>query len=255
MNGITFIIPTTKKTKQYLDFCVDSIKKNTKIKYEILVGENGKGTKYPQGQWGAVNRLVPKAKYDWIFLINDDMYMPKGWDKDLLFPCYCFSTMVNWCGPVVEGLNYAEVYAGDTIEKFDKKKVDNFMLNNKDRMIENGFNLPFIFNKSIWSHVEGFDEMYDPWGSNGDSDFEYKIVLAGIQPKFYHGIFVYHFGGIGGGKAGTFDADKQNYWQKNWDYFIEKWGFPREETPWVQRADLHIPLDKLKYLPDWRWYK
>ena len=127
---ITFIIPTTKKTKQYLDFCVKSIKDNTKIEYEILIGENGDDTDFPQGQWGAVNRLVPKAKYDWIYLINDDMYLPKGWDKDWLFPCYCFSPQVNWCGPVVPGLNYAEVYAGNTIEEFDKKMVDNFMKKN-----------------------------------------------------------------------------------------------------------------------------
>jgi glycosyltransferase involved in cell wall biosynthesis len=248
---VTFIIPTMSKTKKYLDFCVKSIKENTKVKYEILIGENGDGTGYPQGQWGAVNRLVPKAKYDWIFLLNDDMYVPKGWDKDLLFPCYCFSPQTQWLSEPVPGLNYATLDAGTTIEDFDKDRVDEFMMNNEDRMVENGFHFPIIFNKAIWSHVEGFDEMYDPWGSNGDSDFEYKLWLAGVQPKFYHGIFVYHFGS----KTESFSADKQNYWQKNWDYFIEKWGFAREETPWVQRADLHIPLEKLKYLPEWRWYK
>ena len=73
---LCILIPTIPKTKEYLDFCVDSLKKNTSIPYEILIGENGQGTEYPQGQCAAVNRLAEEANGDWFLISNDDMYYP-----------------------------------------------------------------------------------------------------------------------------------------------------------------------------------
>ncbi len=239
---LSIVIPTTLKTEEYLDFCIKSINDNTTIKYEIIVEPNGKGTSYPQGQWAAANRAIKDAQYEWIYLLNDDMALPKGWDKDLIFPSECFSPQTNWLSEPVSGLNYATLDAGTTLETFNKEMVDDFMMNNTDTIVENGFHFPIIFKKSLWERVGGFDERFDPYGSNGDSDFEYKVVCAGVQPKFYHGTFAYHFGS----KSESFSADKQIYWQKNWDYFKEKWGFTREETPDIQRADLHIPADKFK---------
>jgi hypothetical protein len=93
--------------------------------------------------------------------------------------------------------------------------------------------------------------MYDPWSSNSDSDLEYKCILAGIQPKVLRGVFVYHFGM----KSGTFDPDQQVYWQKNWDYFNEKWGFSRVDTPFIQKADVQIDTQKLKHKPKWSVYE
>lgn len=240
---ISIIIPTTLKTTKYADLCINSLEQNTNaFDFEILVAENGEGTDYPQGQCRAVNRMAIKAKGDWLLISNDDMYYPKGWDKNFSYPSECFCPQWNWISEPVVGLDYVELDAGRTLEDFDKEKVDNFMASYDKNIVENGFNMPLFIKKSLWEDIDSYDEMYDPWGSNSDSDLEYKIVINGVQPKKHTGIFVYHFGQ----KSGTFDADKQNYWQKNWDYFIQKWGFDREDTPDIQQANLHIPANLFK---------
>ena len=86
----------------------------------------------------------------------------------------------------------------------------------------------------------------------GDSDLEYKIRLAGVQPYQNTNTIVYHFSQT----SGSFSPENQPYWTKNWNYFIEKWGFPRADSPKIWEANFDIPEDKLKYRPFWKdFYK
>ena len=176
---------------------------------------------------------------------NDDMYFPKGWNKFLTFPSACLSTNVNWCSAPVEGLSFVDLNAGTELD-FDKKKVDDFMKNHNDKSVVNGFNFPLIIKKDLWDFIEGYDENYDPWGSNSDSDLEYKVKLVGVQPKKLNGVFVYHFCS----KSDMYSH--QDFMQKNYDYFENKWGFQRVDTPYIQRAEFEIPMDKLKYKPNFK---
>ena len=244
---ISFLIPTLPKNKDFLTLCVNSIIENTinDLEFEILIGENGEGTSYPQGQCKAVNRIARQAKGEWLFIANDDMYFPKGWNKFLTFPSACLSTNVNWCSAPVEGLSFVDLNAGTELD-FDKKKVDDFMKNHNDKSVVNGFNFPLIIKKDLWDFIEGYDENYDPWGSNSDSDLEYKVKLVGVQPKKLNGVFVYHFCS----KSDMYSH--QDFMQKNYDYFENKWGFQRVDTPYIQRAEFEIPMDKLKYKPNFK---
>jgi len=238
------IIPTLKKTKPYLDLCVKSLKENSVNEYEILIAENGEGTKFPQGQCKAINRVLKGKKANWIFLINDDMYFPKNWDKNIDFTISdCFSP--NLVEPLEQesAPPFLKLDAGNSLDNFKKDAVDEFVENHQDKIIENGFNLPTFIKKELLDKIEGYDENYDPWGSNSDSDLEYQIVLTGVQPKRNRSLLVYHFGS----KSGTFDGTHQDYWQKNLLYFKEKWGFDRIGSPQIWDAELDIPMDKLKY--------
>lgn len=250
---ISIIIPTLEKNKDYFNLCVNSIEMNTSgFDYEILKAENGSGTNYPQGQSMAVNRIAEKAHGEWLLITNDDMYFPAGWDKKFQIVADCFSpNLVEPTDNVGSAPPFLKLNAGFTIELFDRLGVDDFMFNFKENIIENGFNLPFFIKKDLWEKIGGYDEMYDPWGSNSDSDLQYKLEIAGIQPKRHRGMLVYHFSN----KSGTFESENRNYWQKNWDYFIDKWGFEREDSPDIWYHNLHIPLDKLKYKPIWSKYK
>ena len=90
---------------------------------------------------------------------------------------------------------------------------------------------------------------YDPFSSNSDSDLEYKIRLAGVQPYQNTASIVYHFGMT----SGTALPENRPYWEKNWHYFIEKWGFERASTEQgIWTADFEIPEDKLKFKPFWK---
>jgi len=65
-------------------------------------------------------------------------------------------------------------------------------------------------------------------------------------------MFVYHFGM----KSGTFnDPDAQTYYQKNFEYFRDKWCFDRVDTPRIQKADVEIPIDKLTFKAEWSRYE
>ncbi len=247
---ISVIIPTLVKNKKYLDLCLGSFKANTQFNYEILIAENGKDTDYPQGQCQAVNRMAKKAQGDWLLISNDDMYYPPFWHKNLKFIADCF------CPNLIEPTDnkgsappFLKLDAGLSQEEFKKEKVDQKMADHADNTVENGFNLPFFIKKELFFEIEGYDIAYDPWGSNSDSDLQYKLEIKGVTPKRLRGMLVYHFSN----KSATFEPANQIYWQKNWEYFIEKWGFKREDTVWEH--NLHIPLDKLKYQPSWSRYQ
>lgn len=246
---LSILIPTLKNNQKYLDFCRESLEENTLRDFEILVGENGHGTDYPQGQCGAVNRIAKQAKGDWLLITNDDMYFPPAWDRNMKFVSECLSLNCNYTWDAVDGLNHVEMKAGDEPETFDKNRVDNFIPTN---LIENGFTFPIIIKKTLWDKVGGYDENYDPWGSNSDSDLEYKVILSGVQPKILRGVFIYHFGM----KSGTFNDPKaQECYRNNFTYFREKWGFDRVDTPRIQKADVVIDMDKLKFRPKWGIYE
>jgi len=247
---LSIIIPTLKSNKKYLDLCIESLSENTTGDFKILVEENGKDTDYAPGQWGAVNRGLAKVDTDWTMVVNDDMYFPQGWDRYIDYSYDCFSP--NWIEPPEVGSAppFLKLNAGNTLETFNKEEVDKFALNNEDLSVENGFNLGFIIKTDLFRKIEGFDEMYDPYGSNGDSDFQYKLEIAGVTPKRNRSMLIYHFGS----KSESFTPDKQSYWQKNYEYFTEKWGIKRADSPDIWYHNLKIDKDQLKYKPDWSTY-
>ena len=250
---ISIIIPTMTDNVKYATLCTDSLEKNTmKFAFEIILAPNGRGTDELQGQCAAVNKAVEKAKGDWIMLSNDDMYYAPGWDKNFYPVEDCFSpNLVEPTDNAGSAPPFLKLDAGFTIDKFKPEIVDKFVGEFNENTIENGFNLPFFIKKDLWKKIHGYDEMYDPWGSNGDSDLQYKIELAGIQPKRHRGMLVYHFSN----KSGTFKPENQTYWSRNFEYFKEKWGFERVGSPEVWYHDIKIDLNKLKFNPEWSRYR
>jgi hypothetical protein len=140
---------------------------------------------------------------------------------------------------------------GYEIADFKKSKVDNYIKNSikvGDKP-EAGFNLPFIIHAELWRSIQGYDVAYDPWSSNSDTDLQTKINLAGVTPMRLRDVLVYHFSN----KSGTFDGTHQDAWQKNFDYYTNKWGYNRDDEP---KADVWynknmILEEKLIYHPAW----
>jgi len=214
-----------------------------------------------QGQCKAVNAAAATVNTPWIFVTNDDMVYPPGWWEKLgqltevIDPKTNRIVNVKCVSPKLieprQGAPTFEVYfCGGAGGDFDKTKWLEFAKNYKRKTISilmDGFNLPFLIKKELWDTVGGYDINYDPWGSNGDSDLEYKIRLAGVQPYQNTNCLVYHFSQT----SGTFHPDNQSYWQKNWDYFIEKWGFPRTDDG-IWEANFKMPETPIrKFRPDW----
>lgn len=270
MPKISVVIPTLANAKSmpYLQKCVEMIRKNSEEDHDIIVMVNGENfpnmRKFParvlfrreQGQCGAVNAAAREVQTEWMVVTDDDSMFPPQWERifehtdksDVI----CMNSMesgkigsappyvVNNCGQTVEDFNQ---------EKFEKEAVDLGMTDLKvvgGQNPEKGFSYPFLIRKSLWDKVGGYDEAYDPWGSNSDSDLFYKFTLAGVTPLRDRRILNYHFSQI----SGTFEDAQHSYWMRNRSYFEKKWGFRRADSPEIWNS-VTIPYEQLTYKPDW----
>jgi hypothetical protein len=217
--------------------------------FEIFPAFNGEGTGLPQGQCWSTNETAYLGTSEWIMVTNDDMYYAPNWDDNIDFTkSLCWSP--NLVEPLEQGSAppFRKLDGGFNLESFRQLDVDDFVAKTKESPAwETGFNLPFFIRRDVWETIGGYDAMYDPWGSNSDSDLQTKVELAGIQPMRNRNVLVYHFSN----KSGTFDGTKQEYWQRNWDYYIYKWGFDRKDSPDIWYAKEIVDWDKLLWHPDW----
>ena len=267
---VNIIIPHlggTKETEYSINQCIFSLRETSDIKITLSTNGNKCMQRHEvdewiqmdrQGQAVAVNVAVATTNTPWIFVTNDDMVYASGWFEQLIndgnptppWPKLCISPKL--IEPRPGAPTFEVFFAGGAGGDFDKGKWLEFEKNYTRREppgnIRTGFNLPFLIKKELWDLIGGYDINYDPWGSNGDSDLEYKIRLAGIQPYQNTNCIVYHFSQT----SGTFHPDNREYWQKNWDYFIKKWGFPRTDDG-IWEANFQMPTDKEGriFFPEW----
>jgi len=211
-----------------------------------------------QGQNAAVNLGVSIAKTPWVMVTNDDMIYSPGWFERI--SSFLGGDVLCISPKLIEpnqqhAPTFDYYFCGGAGGDFDKTKWLEFAKGVMEKpegasisaSLRTGFNLPFLIRKDIWDTIGGYDENYDPWGSNGDSDLEYKIRLAGVQPYQDIRCVVYHFSQT----SGTGNPENRPYWAKNWDYFISKWGFPRTDDG-IWEANFLMPkLPVRVFVPEW----
>ncbi len=207
-----------------------------------------------QGQNMAVNAAVATVNTKYIMITNDDMVYPPGWwEKVSSWYGTLFHPETDTVSPVLvepqAGAPTFEVYpCGGAGGDFDKEKFLEYDKNHEksEEGTRSGFNLPFIISKKMWDLIGGYDINYDPWGSNGDSDLEYKVKLAGGQSIQIVDWRVYHFSQT----SGTFLPANDKYRFANYAYFKEKWGFDRTDDG-IWEATFTIPDKERIYFPAW----
>lgn len=269
---VTIIIPHLGHTKEQvyaLQHCLTSLLETCKC--NIIIAINGISDdsqwtaidpKNPrvsivaiekQGQCMAVNAAAATVNTPWIFITNDDMVYPDGWFEKLTTIDLQYAEDVLCLSPkLVEprpgAPTFDSYFCGGTGGDFNKVKFLEYAkmyFNTTPSELRTGFNFPLLIKKDLWDLVGGYDIEYDPWGSNSDSDLEYKIKLAGIQPLQNPNCIVYHFSQT----SGTFEPKHSDFWGKNWQYFIDKWGFPRTDQG-IWEASFEIPAEN-KFHPEW----
>jgi hypothetical protein len=264
--NVDVIVPTLYGVDEdYAKLCIESLLDTTDWHiYQVVnnapeysVSSSSRITKVyitEQGQCKAVNYGVEISNAESLFVTNSDMYYAPHWNDNLRFYYPCFSpnliepTDNNGSAPPFLKFN-----GGLNLDVFQRSEVDKFVRTLVDestsKTAEQGFNLPFFIKRDLWDLIGGYDEKYDPWGSNSDTDLQTKIELAGVQPIRLRDVFVWHFSN----KSGTFGSDNQEYWWRNWNYYKEKWGFTRDDEPipdtWYAR-DM-VNQEKNHYHPSW----
>lgn len=279
-SDVTIIIPhlgATKEQHYALRECLISLRQ-TAPDIKIIVAKNGReymGEPIPndfyeyaskvalseQGQCKAVNAAIATTNTPWVMISNDDMIYPPHWFEKLTTGgggtrgvaaddpwIMCLSPML--VEPRPGAPTFETYFCGGAGGDFDKQKWIDFANEHAPRVqpLRTGFNFPLLLKRELWDTIGGYDINYDPWGSNGDSDLEYKIMLAGIQPYQNTNCIVYHFSQT----SGTFEPKNDAHRFRNYAYFKEKWGFERtDEGIWQASFRMPSSLDGRIYRPWW----
>lgn len=259
MNSVTIIIPFFGQQAQEhsaLQECLKSLEET--VEFPIIISHNGPYACpvipslhiYDQGQCKAVNAAAALVNTQWIFVTNDDMiYAPQTLEK--LLDTAQRHKLKFVCPNLVEPQQGAPPFLtqpfGGAGGDFNKEAWLEFASKHHDDTLEEGFNLPFLIDRETWQRIGGYDINYDPWGSNGDSDLQAKLILAGLDTFRDRNVIVYHFSQT----SGTFEPQNRVYWQKNYDYFTQKWGFERQPSDKVWYSQDIINRYKLIYKPEW----
>ena len=206
----SILIPTFNNIN-YLKFCIESIKKNSRSNHQIIchvnIGNDGtieylnkekieySYTVYNSGICEGINKAAKLAKYNYLLYAHDDFYFCPEWDLILSNEIdkighenfYLSGTMMN------EG--QIRFDCGDTPDEFDENKFLKEYKNFNYFDFQGSTWAPSIVHKDIWKKVGGLSEEFFP-GNGSDPDFNMKLWNIGI--RIFKGIndFKNHFGSI-----------------------------------------------------------
>ena len=224
----------------FLKLCVESIRKNSTYNHQIIVhvNEGSDGTlewvreqnldyTYTPENTGvciAMNMMRTKVKTDYLYFVNDDMYMLPGWDVPLyeevnkLKPDNKFYISSSTIQPKHEPVGFGSLADyGDTIETFR----ENDLLNDYKKLFIRDWKgstwPPCLVHRDIWDIVGGYSIELTP-GMGSDPDFTAKLYFIGVR----------YFKGLGNSLAYHFEQKSTKVVKKNHylSQFLFKWGIP-----------------------------
>ena len=232
----SIIIPTLNNLK-YLKFCLNSLKKNSKLNNEIVVhvneDKNNKTRDYLRsekikftftkdnvGLCSAINIVAKKTSNKYLIYAHDDMYFCPGWEEPLINEIKSINhNLFYFSGSMIEpNSGHIKFNCGETIEDFDEKKLLNNLKNLNIDDHQGSHFAPHCVHREIWDLVGGFSEEFNP-GIGSDPDFNMKLWKKGCRIfKGLSAFKVYHFGSLTTRK-------NENIIQNRGDVtFLKKWG-------------------------------
>ena len=231
----SILIPTFNNF-EYLKLCLNSIKKNSKYKHEIILhlndGNDGslnyaieKKIKHSYsrtniGLCSSINLASKMATQKYILYSHDDMYFCPSWDEYLYHEVKKLDhDKFYFSGTMIEPNSGHIIFnCGEDIKSFNENKllININKLNFYDH--QGSHFAPHLVSKRMWDYVGGFSEEFNP-GIASDPDFNMKLWKNGVRIfKGLNNFKVYHFGSITTRK-------KKNFVQNRGDRtFLKKWG-------------------------------
>lgn len=237
----SIVIPTWNNLP-YIQLLVESLRKNSKYKHQILIhvndGSDGslewvraqglEHTVSPDniGICFAVNRAAALATQPYLVYMNDDMVVLPDWDVELLKYAESFtgqrfmlsSTMVE---PRETG-NKCVVVAnfGQSADQWDEALALKTAPSLKRSNWMGSTWPPTLVPTWMWQEVGGYSTEFSP-GMSSDNDFTMKLYHAGC--RIFLGIgssLVYHFACVSTGRIKKNDGRKQ---------FLRKWSVTQRD--------------------------
>ncbi len=233
----SILIPTFNNI-EYLKICVDSIKKNSTYKHQIIIhiNEGTDGTieyvknnnltytysKENIGMPKALNQSSKLSKNDYILMSHDDFYFCPNWDGFFMDEVKKTDTKKFYFSGTMVGAGQVAFDAGENYQNFDEKKLLKNIENIKTFDFQGTTKCPGLVHKDIWNEVGGWSEEFSPTGGD-DTDFAMKLWKRNV--RIFKGLgksLVYHFGSIT-----TRKKDKKLFTylgSRGNKIFLKKWG-------------------------------
>jgi len=232
----SIIIPSWNNLP-YLKLCVESLRKNSHFRHQLIVhineGKDGSlewvkaqtdiDYTYSEENIGicyALNATRSLVATSYMVYINDDMYACPGWDKALANEIaaaghnnfFFSSTPIE---PRLQSDCAIEMDCGKDIASFDEKKLLQAFADLPMHDWQGATSPPNIVHTDTWDMVGGYSIEFSP-GLYSDPDFSMKLWKMGI--RLFKGVEksrVYHFGSV---------SLKKVKLNKGYYTFIAKWG-------------------------------
>ncbi|WP_454193815.1 glycosyltransferase family 2 protein [Paenibacillus sp. Marseille-Q7038] len=273
MDGTSIVIPTFNQAS-YLKECINSIKANTDVPYEIIVVDNASsdgtaaylrsqnlGVRYTileenRGFAGGINYGLMMARGKYIVMLNNDTVVTKGWLTHMLH-CLQSDEQIAAVGPVT---NYI---GGDQQIDVSYQRIqemwafaeryctpDPSLWRVTDRLV--GFCL--LFRRELISEVGYLDEGYRI-GNYEDEDWNTRIRLLDRKLAVAGDSFIHHYGSVSMKKLADQFEQTNN---QNAKFYADKWGNPHDlvqRTKEIRRTENNPELNKYAYhlYPNYRW--
>jgi len=225
----------------YLKCCIQSIRKNSRYKHQLIVHvnegkdgtlewvkEQGISYTFSAGNVGVCygfNAPAALANTNYILLSDDDYYFAPDWDFFLLEEINKLDHIYfSICGTMIEHstTKYSSMIAphnfGKTVKEFDEER---FLKEYKALPFAdwNGTNwYPMVMHRTVWNLIGGLSTEFYP-GMGSDPDMMMKLWHCGV--RYYKGVSqsrVYHFTSRSTARVKKNDGNKQ---------FLLKWGLSK----------------------------
>ncbi len=229
----SILVPTFNNV-EYLKLCLNSIKKNSSFNHEIIIhiNEGTDGTieflkdqnfktsysKTNEGVCVAFNKAAKLATHKFIVLAHDDMYFCPNWDIAFNNELKTITDQTDFflSGTMVQPFDsYINLNCGQTIDKFDEKKLLSEYMKPQYYNFQGTHWQPSLISLNTWNKVAGFSEEFSP-GLGSDPDFNMKLWKIGTRLfKGLENCRVYHFSSI---------SLRKKSWNNGAKIFLLKWG-------------------------------
>jgi len=262
--AVSIVIPVFNQL-EYTKNCLESIRMNTRIPYEVIVVNDGStdGTaeylmtqkdliiitnKKNYGYPYSCNQGIRKAVNKHVVLLNNDTIVTENWLVNLL-EVMEQNPKTGIVGPVsnkISGLqfdseaNYTSIPAMHFYAKsIHEKRKYSWMPSPRVAFI------CALINKELISILGGLDERFSP-GNFEDDDFCLRAQLAGYKTIIAQDVFIHHFGSKSFKANGNEEYAKRL--ERNKQIFVDKWGADPDEI-WLhgkqpKSNNLLIPINQ-----------
>jgi len=259
------IVILTYNQLEYTKLTIDSIRKHTKARYEIIVVDNAStdGTvEYLKAQKdirtifnsenlgfpAGCNQGMEIAKGDYIVLLNNDVIVPDNWLEGLI-DCADSHPTIGIVGPMSNRISGYQLEQNITYKKINR--MHDFAASYRRKNRKKWYQSPrvagfcMLIKREVLNKIGGLDTIFGI-GNCEDDDFCLRAGLTGFKVAIAGDVFIHHFGSASFGKDGN--EKYKEFIRKNESIFKEKWGTTalewwREGKPATKVSPLYLPLN------------